>query len=69
MYAMEDDLVAAGKFAAAGLDDSQWKTMMLPGNWESKGLPECRWDRLVPQNDHRAGRLGGQRNHPAPRPD
>ncbi len=26
-------------YAAASLDDSQWKTMSLPGQWEGKGLP------------------------------
>jgi sialate O-acetylesterase len=37
-YDLEDDLAGAAKTAAAGFDDSAWKTMALPGNWETKGL-------------------------------
>jgi len=40
MYALEDDLVAAGKWAASDLDDSKWQIMDLPGNWKEKGLPD-----------------------------
>jgi len=35
MYAMEDDLDAADRWAAVELDDSQWKTMTVPANWET----------------------------------
>lgn len=40
LYALEDDLETAGKFAAVNLDDSKWKTMSLPGNWEAQGMPD-----------------------------
>lgn len=39
LYAKEDDLAAAGTFAAGTFDDSTWKSMALPGNWEVKELP------------------------------
>jgi len=40
MFALEDDLTAAGKRAAIGLDDQQWKTIKFPGNWKEKTLPD-----------------------------
>ncbi len=40
LYAKEDDLDSAGKIAAENFDDSQWKSMNLPGNWEIRGLPD-----------------------------
>ncbi|HEY3418367.1 MAG TPA: sialate O-acetylesterase [Armatimonadota bacterium] len=40
LYAMEDDLASAGKTAAATFDDTSWKTMRLPANWETQGLPD-----------------------------
>ena len=38
-YTVEEDLSGAEKIAAADFDDSAWKTMSLPGNWEIRGLP------------------------------
>ena len=40
LYAMEDDLTTAQQTAVINFDDSTWKTMSLPGNWELKGLPD-----------------------------
>lgn len=40
LHALEADLKAAEKFAVADLDDSAWKTMTMPGNWETQGLRE-----------------------------
>ncbi|MFA6293391.1 MAG: sialate O-acetylesterase [Victivallales bacterium] len=40
MYALEEDLSGVAKFAAPDIDDSTWKSMNLPGNWELRGLPD-----------------------------
>ena len=40
LYAMEEDLTSAAKIAATDFDDSKWKTMALPTDWESQGLPD-----------------------------
>jgi len=39
-YATEEDLSGTGKIAAPDYDDSAWKAMPLPGNWELHGLPD-----------------------------
>ncbi len=39
-YTLEEDLSGAVKTAALDFDDSAWKTMNLPGNWEIRGLPD-----------------------------
>lgn len=39
MYALEDDKETAARRAAVGFDDSGWKSMKLPGNWEERGHP------------------------------
>ncbi|HEX2951744.1 MAG TPA: sialate O-acetylesterase, partial [Armatimonadota bacterium] len=40
LYALESDVTNAGKTAAPDFNDSAWKTMTLPGNWERNGLPD-----------------------------
>ena len=40
LYDLEEDLKTGAKYAAPDLDDHAWKTMDLPGNWETKGLPD-----------------------------
>jgi sialate O-acetylesterase len=50
LYALEDDMAGAARRAAADLDDSTWKPMELPGNWEVRGMPDvdgCVWFRKV----------------------
>jgi sialate O-acetylesterase len=39
-YALQEDVKTAGKTAVTDFDDSSWKTMKLPGNWELNGLPD-----------------------------
>jgi sialate O-acetylesterase len=39
-YSLEENVKDAGQTAAFDLDDSAWKTMKLPGNWELNGLPD-----------------------------
>ncbi|NQU39394.1 MAG: hypothetical protein HQ523_05530 [Lentisphaerae bacterium] len=39
LYEIEEDLVTAGKRAAASLDDAGWGVVALPGNWEIRGMP------------------------------
>lgn len=38
MVALEEDVNAVKKYAAAEFDDSSWKTMNIPGNWSGSGL-------------------------------
>jgi sialate O-acetylesterase len=38
LYSREDDVAAAGKYAATDYDDAAWKPMTLPGNWELRGM-------------------------------
>ena len=39
MFALEEDLASAAKWADPKLDDGEWKTTTLPGNWEAGPLP------------------------------
>jgi len=39
IYQHEANLAEATKIAACTVDDANWKTMALPGNWEANGLP------------------------------
>ena len=39
-YSLEENVKDVGQTATTDLDDSAWKTMKLPGNWELNGLPD-----------------------------
>lgn len=39
-YDLEENLTNAVKTASPDFDDSAWKTMILPGSWETHGLPD-----------------------------
>ncbi|HEY3331511.1 MAG TPA: sialate O-acetylesterase [Capsulimonadaceae bacterium] len=39
-FKAEEDVAGATKTASPDFDDTAWKTMTVPGNWEIRGLPD-----------------------------